>query len=303
MISAIIALGYVTVFGVVGIISTFVRQLLLSREKNLNDLAQQRALQQEFDFLATVGQELSQYKRNTVDYYALGIHKEFIQNLNQQIDVLLKNQYALIAEYTVIVKNKSFSIIQAKGVKTEDKKRYDIQKQNLDEKLHFLQTEIETLQNQRAYLLDNHKDFLQYTIAQEKSHDKKLASYYKQQMEILEKFYLRHHQNALTAAEKKTDLNTTTFKTILLAPIYFLMSAFNISTEVNPDTMEAETKARNEVYKWQLSINRVKNHSETGDGSDSLLQNHNGLFRHKTKDSTNIDDTEYNLHLKSEFIF
>ena len=59
MESAIIALVCVTVFGVVGILSAFIRQLLLSREKRLNDLAQQRALQQETHELEKIRQEMT----------------------------------------------------------------------------------------------------------------------------------------------------------------------------------------------------------------------------------------------------
>lgn len=206
MIAAIIALGCVTVFGVVGIISAFVRQLSLSREKCLNDLAQQRALQHELLSLETLRQEMSHYKRVEVHYPILGVNKDTIQYVDKRIEELLK-------------------------------------------------------------------------------------------------LYSRHHQNSQERAGNSIDAGTSTFKAVLLAPLYLLMRFFKLPASIHRDKMQEEKSAQYDIFEYPLSLNRIKNPTASGDGTIFLSHKKHSLFANKTKSHAAVDNTDCSFHLNSECIF
>ena len=277
MESAIIALVCVTVFGVVGILSAFIRQLLLSREKRLNDLAQQRALQQETHELEKIRQEMTHFKRFDAHYEVLGFNKDTIQYLDQRIEDILKQKSDLIKRYAESVTQESQAII-GRGSEAERKVICDKLKEDVDTELKFFESEIQAVQKRRASLWDNHKELLTFLVEQEKSRDQHLDDIYKQHSAMLEKVYLRHNENSEKVTVKTIDASPSTFKSILLAPIYFLMSFFKVSTNIDPDQAKEENEERDEIYRFEQLFNA------SGEAEEAHLITQSSIFaRKKTK--------------------
>lgn len=249
-----IALVCATVFGVIGILSAFIRQLLLSREKKLNDLAQQNALHQETIALEQIRQEMKCYKRFDLHYQVLGENKETVQYIDKRIEDTLKKKSDLIQRYAETTLRESSAIIAGESDESRklvcDQLRDDIACQ-----LKFQDSELDLLQKRRATLWDTHKELLTYLVEQEKLQNDHLDALYQHHSALLEKVYLRHNQNCEAIAVKTIDASNGTFKAALMAPIYFLMGLFKVSANIDPDKADKESLAREEVLKFELDIN------------------------------------------------
>ena len=79
-----IALICSAAFGVVVALSVFIRQLILSRDKNLNDKAQRRALTQEANELEKMREQMQSNKRFDSHYRVLGSNKDAIVYLDNK---------------------------------------------------------------------------------------------------------------------------------------------------------------------------------------------------------------------------
>ena len=75
-------------FGAVTALTVFVRQLLLSRDKSLNDKAHRRVLSQETRELEKIRSEMASSKRFDSHYQVLGANKDATQYLDQNKNLL-----------------------------------------------------------------------------------------------------------------------------------------------------------------------------------------------------------------------
>ena len=251
---ATMALVCVAVFGVIGILSAFIRQLLLSREKKLNDEAQQRALEQETHELEKIRQEMMNYKRYDMHYQMLGANKEAVQVIEERIEVILKQKAALIQRYAEATLRESSAIISGESGLAR-KTICDELKEEIDSALHAYEKELERLQARRANLWDSHLDLLRHLVDMEKNRNDHMDAIYDHHSALLEKVFLRHNENGEAIAKEAIEASTSTFKSALLAPVYFLISLFKISADIDPDQVTKEALARKEVLKFQLDLN------------------------------------------------
>ena len=249
-----IAIICASVFGVVVTLAAFIRQLLLSRDKDLNDQAQERALAKEVAELEKMRQEMANNKRFETHYHVLGANKEAIQYIDQKIEDILKKKYALIERYSQLIIKESSSIIS--GGSSEDRKAAcDKLKEEIDKEIKFYDNEIQLLQTRRGNLWDSHSEFQDYLLDQEKQRNEHLDGVYKQHADMLEKVYLRHNENSEHVATETIKASTETFKTLLMAPINFLMGLFKMSTGISSDTAESEVNSRQSVRDIETEIN------------------------------------------------
>src|SRR3990167_3073408 len=256
------ALVCVSVFGAVSILAAFIRQLLLSREKRLNDAAQQRALTQETQELEKIRQEMMNYKRYDTHYQVLGANKDSIEYIDQRIEDILKKKGELIHRYAGITLRESSAIVA--GESGADRKAIcDKLKEEIDGELRFYDSELDQLQKRRASLWDNHKELLHYIDDQEKNRNDHLDALYDHHSSLLEKVYLRHTEDSEAVAIKAIDASTSTFRAALMAPIYFLMSFFKISTNIDPEQAKEESLSRNAILKFQLEMNENETSTHT----------------------------------------
>ncbi|CAM4507609.1 MAG: hypothetical protein LEGION0403_FIIPPAGN_00572 [Legionella sp.] len=246
------------VFGTVMVASAFIRQLLLSRDKKLNDEAQSRALAQEAGELEKIRIQMQNEKRFTAHYQMLGENKDAIKYLDAQISELLNKKTELIERYAQATLKESGVIISSGEISPERKLICDKLRDEIDKKIGFYDAELQILQKRRAILWDTHADFERYLLNQEKASNVNLDNIYKQHSALLEKVYLRHIDDTEVVAVKLIDAGTVSFKDMLMAPIQFLMQFFGAGSAL-PSIAVVQTRvehsARQEVERTENDIN------------------------------------------------
>ncbi|KTC64913.1 Uncharacterised protein (plasmid) [Legionella adelaidensis] len=255
---AIAIIGTV-VFGAVTALSVFIRQILLSRDKNLNDKAQHRALAQETRELEKLRKQLESGKRYDSHYQVLGVNKEAIQYIDQKIEEILSKKMALITRYTQVVAKESSAIID--GAHNQERKvACDLLKQEIDQEIKFYDSELQQLQARRSAIWDAHGELLGYLTDQEKSRNQILDTIYQSHSNVLEKIYLRHNEIAEHIATKSIDAGTDSFK-IITSPLRMLLDFFR-SRNISPDRAVEEIEARKKVQNAEADINEAKDEIE-----------------------------------------
>ena len=251
-----IALICAAAFGVAVAIAVFVRHLLLSRDKRLNDLAQHNAIEQEANELEKLRTEMSNNKRFDAHYQVLGDNKDAIHYLDQKIEEIFKKKYELIHRYAEMALNESSAIIGGEQ-SAERKAICDRLKEEIDKEINFYDNEINQLQKRRASLWDAQTDLQEYLIDHETTRNNNLDEIYKHHTGLLEKVYLRHIENSETITGQTIDSSNESFKMIIMGPMQFLMQYFGLSTGISPEQAIVESRARTQVARFEDEINRA----------------------------------------------
>ncbi len=251
-----IALICAAVLGTVVVLAAFIRQILLSRDKQLNDKAQGRALSQEVKELEQMRAQMQNEKRFDSHYQVLGANKDAIRYIDTKIEEILHKKTELIERYAQVIVKESGCIVSGE-ISAERKAVCDRLREEIDREITFYDSELKQLQESRATLWDAHTGFQKDLLGQEKARNDSLDSVYKQHSALLEKVYLRHIDNTENVAIKSMDASTTTFKDILMIPIQFLMQYFGVSVTPGISLIQTrvENVARAEVDKVQREIN------------------------------------------------
>lgn len=254
----VVALICTVVFGTVMVIAAFVRQLLLSRDKKLNDEAQSRAMAQEAAELEKIRVQMQSNKRFDAHYDILGANKDAVKYLDTQIEELLHKKTELVDRYAKLTVKESGTIISSGEVSPERKAICDKLRDEIDSKLVFYDSELKLLQTRRSTLWSSHIDFERYLLAQERVRNASLDSVYKQHSALLEKVYLRHIDDSELVTIETIKAGTISFKDMLIAPIQFLMQFFGGGNGV-PNVAFVHTKvergAREDVERAEQDIN------------------------------------------------
>lgn len=107
-----IALICAASFGAVVALSAFIRQLLLSRDKNLNDEAQRKAINQEAGELEKMREQMQSNKRFDSHYKVLGANKDAIIYLDNKIEDVLRKKAQLVDRYAQVSLKESGAIVE-----------------------------------------------------------------------------------------------------------------------------------------------------------------------------------------------
>jgi hypothetical protein len=252
-----VAIGLIctVVFGLVMTLSAFIRQLLLSRDKKLNDLALQRALLQESNELSNLrGQMEKNNNRFGLHNQALDANKEWIKYIDQKIDAIFTKKTELIQRYAQMALKESSAIIEG-GQSTERKNMCDVLKGEIDRELQSYDTELQHLQAQRSSIWGAHHELLNTLMANEQFRNVNLDNLYERHTGILNEIYLRHDQSSADFSDETLTAGTQFFSDVLKAPIQFLAHYFKLSSNISPDKMEDEIRARQRVKNTEDEIN------------------------------------------------
>lgn len=241
-------------FGTVAAISAFIRQLILSRDKKLNEAAQHRALTKEAKVLESMRTQMENEKRFDSHYKLLGSNKDAIIYLDDKIEDILQKKSRLIERYSQISLKESSDIID-RGVVDERKEYCDRLKREIDSEIAFYDKELANLQERRAALWDSSSQLQNHLIEQEKSRNEKLDSVYKRQTSIIEKLFIRHSESHDMVAKETISAGTSAFKMMIMAPIRFLMQFFSPLSNVSEEQLNKEIKRRREVSQAEDDIN------------------------------------------------
>lgn len=277
-----IAIICAVAFGGVVAASAFIRQLLLSRDKRLNDQAQQKALQQEVDELEKMRQQLEGSKRFDAHYKILGSNKDAIVYLDTKIEDLLQKKAKLIERYGQLTTKESGAILDG-DVSVERKQACDKIRLEIDREISFYNSELEHLQKRRAALWDSHQDLEIYLLNQEEQRNKTLDSIYEKHTAVLEKIYIRHTDQTEHVARDSIKAGTQSFKAMVMAPIQFLMQYFGLSTGISLDQAAKEIQKRTEVSDTQDDINGDGYDSDYDPDSDDELDDDQAAYGFKSR--------------------
>lgn len=255
----IIALICAASFGAIAAIAAFVRHLLLSRDKNLNDEAQRRALAQEVEELENMREQMQSNKRFDAHYKILGANKDDIIYLDSKIEELLHKKMQLIERYSQLSLRESSAIVEGQ-CSAARKNNCDRLKAEIDEEITFYDNELVALQQRRTSLWDAHGGLQEHLLKQEQARNASLDALYKQHSALLEKIYIRHTENSEHIAIKSISAGTSLFESIVMAPIQFLMSYFNGSSGISFVQANIEAASRDDVARAEDELNGVGPH-------------------------------------------
>jgi hypothetical protein len=267
----VIALIAAASFGAVVAIAAFIRQMILSRDKLLNDEAQRRALAQEASELQKMREQMLSGKRYDLHYQVLGANKEAIIYLDNQIEELWQKKNKLIERYSQIILRESESIIDGR-TSAEKKETCDRLKTNIDEQLKFYDNELERIQLRRTSLWDAQSIFQDKLVLQEAERNANLDRIYKQHTSLLEKVYVRHIDDEERVAVQSIGAGTSNFRDMIMAPIHFLLQYFNISSGINLSQAQVEQAARDDVAAMEREVNESQENDDdyNDDSADDL---------------------------------
>lgn len=238
-----IALICTAVFGTVMVVSAFIRQLLISRDKRLNDEAQSRAIIQEAGVLEQLRAEMKSNKRFDIHYQIIGANRDAIKHLDNKIEQILFDKKELVERYAQTIIKESESIITNGQVSKENKALCDELRKEIDSKMSSWDNVIKELQNERASLWGSHIEFQKLLLAEESARNTHLDKVYEMHSALLEKVYVRHIEDTQEVAVKGIEASTVTFKDLLLAPIQFLTQFF--TRGVLPNIALVQNKVEN----------------------------------------------------------
>lgn len=250
-----IALICTVAFGIVVGLTAFVRQLLLSRDKKLNDLAQQKALKQEASELEKLRSQMSSHERFNPHYLVIDENKDAIQYVDQKIEAVFRKKEALIDRYSQVALKESTAIISGDLLSADRKAMCDRLREKIDAELKSYDHELAQLQNSRGTLWNEHVGLQTYLLEQEKLRNEHLDNLYSQHSVMLEKIYLRHDESADNIAKQNLEASSQTYKSIFSAPIEFLKSFFGLSSNISKDAAKKEIQLRHAVHEAEKLIN------------------------------------------------
>ncbi|MCE3044016.1 hypothetical protein [Legionella sp. 16cNR16C] len=249
-----IAIICATVFGVISGLAAFIRQLILSRDKEMNDKAQKRALNQEARELEKLRNQMVDFKRFDSHYQMLGNNKDAIQYLDQKIEEILKRKYELIERYAQATMKETSAIMAGNGSE-ERKELCNKLKAEMDSELSFYDSELQQLQKRRATLWDSHSELQHYLVDQEKLKNEHLDNLYQQHTNVLEKVYIRHIEDSEAIAKDSIDASTQTFKSLFASPIQYILGLFKPSSGLAAAQAPKEAAERGNVSDIEGSLN------------------------------------------------
>lgn len=266
-----IAIICATVFGVVATLTAFIRHILLSRDKVLNDLAQQRALVSEARELERLRIQMISNKRFDSHYQVLGTNKDAIAYLDQTIENNFRKKFDLIQRYADLIIKESVAIISGDRLVAR-KALCDNLKHEIDLEVALYDKEIEQLQMRRANLWDCHAELHYYLLDQEALYNANLNNLYQKHAGILEKMYQRHNDTSDAIAKYSIHETTETFKSLMMMPFNFLLPFFKPSMGIAPDAAKKERLLRNAIIIAQDDLNALDNKS------NCLLSDYNKAY-------------------------
>ncbi len=230
-----VAIVCAATFGMVAILSDFVKKLSSSREKNLNDNAQQRAIVQKAKEWRSSENDLERLKRFESYYQLLVENKEAIHYLRQKIEDLFKKKSYLIHRFTDMAIKEAKSMV-GNELAIENKRIYDRTKKEIANELALYNSQLEKIQIQRQNLWLSSLDVHAHLLEQEKTYNDYLDSFYQLHSEYLEKVYCRNSSSKYAIFSN-------------------LEPYFEASTAISKDQVGIENKLRRDVIRAQYALN------------------------------------------------
>ncbi len=258
------------VFGGIAALTVFIRQLLLSRDRKLNDEAQRKALADESHELEKIRVEMESRKRFNAHYEMLGVNKEAIQYIDQKLEDTLSKKAALVQRYSEMMLREAKAFIGTDDL-IERKSMCLLIKEEMDRDIKFYDSELLALQARRAAMWDAQQDLQDTLIYHEQTHNSNLDKLYESHTSMLEKVYMRQSESADKYAKQNLDAGSDSYKEIFMGPIEALVRCFKPANNASSDKIAEETVRRKKVRAMERNLNRARaSDPETFDDFDTV---------------------------------
>jgi hypothetical protein len=262
-----IAIVCAPAFGVVAMLSTFIGQVLLSRDKALNEKAQKKALNQELFGLEKLRKEIGGLKGLDADSEDSGV-KGDVQELDANIKAIFKKKSALVERYAEMVAKESNAVI-CKEQSLENQEMCKRFKNEIDKELSFYQQELQQLQMQRDAEGNVHSPLRHNRLEQEKQVLSHLQVVYERHVGLLEKVYLRHDHIEADTAAKFLETRVIRFNPLTWGSVTALKQCFKASKEVDKFGVRNESMRRQEIADAQDWLNNLDDRAPPGVGHNN----------------------------------
>lgn len=273
------------IFGVASLFAAFIRQLILSRDKKLNEISQLRALHLETIELKKIRLEMANYKRLDGHYSMLGNNRETIRYIDNHINDIFNRKMILIKKYSEHALEESSALIS--GEKSGDKlARYNHLREEMAKQISFYDKEIEMYQARRAHLWDADEKYQKFLLEEERSRNQRLDDFYQRHANLLTKIYLRHNDNAASLTKYNLHAGTKTFKSAFMAPINFITGLFEKLPNISLEKSQKEKDSREDVSKMEDDINEENNDEKNQDKNEQEQE------KNDIENNDSLDDFE-----------
>ncbi|MDF1646928.1 MAG: hypothetical protein P1U61_08135 [Legionellaceae bacterium] len=216
----------------IGGIGALLWQLVLSRDKRLNQKAHLKALEKESEALNHLREQQESSQRFQAHHEILDKNKESIEALDKKIDALFERKISMIKSYGEMVQQESASMIQNFNLFASTKMPSALC-DNFHKTFEAYETELATLQEQRANLWTTQTDFQKHLIEEERIRNEKLDDLYYRHTALLEKIYLSQAKNIEEIDKASIEAGTESLKYSIFYPFQFLTSFFGAQEKPN----------------------------------------------------------------------
>lgn len=249
-----IAIVCVAVFGAVTALAAFIRQLLLSRDKRLNDAAHRRALAQQATQMEELRTQMVSIKRFDSHYQVLGSNEGAIRYLDKKIEDLIQKKSDVIQRYSQTVFKESSAIISGQQ-SPQRKAQRDGLKAEVCKELLAYDNELENLQKRRKNLWESHAKLEDSLLYQETLRNEHLDKIYQEHSSMLEKLFARHNEDSDSIAKLSLEAGKSAFQLSVNAPAELLRGTFKPSDALSSVAALQELSHRREVLAAERDIN------------------------------------------------
>ncbi len=239
----------------IGGIGTLLWQSRLSRDKQLNQKAQLRALDKESKGLEDLRKQHGNERCFQAHYAVLGDTKAEIQEINKKIDALFEKKSALIQVYEKMVHEASSYMVLGFEFFLS-KKTPAALTENFQKSLEDYEKELTALQAHRAGLWDIRTDFQKHLLDEEKARNDHLDALYHEHTALLEKVYLGQLESTDAVNQASIEAGTQSLQSSIFYPLQFLTSFFTASKK--PDVLKKvmnEKQLREAVHGVEMGFN------------------------------------------------
>lgn len=232
----LIGLICTAVFGVILSIAAFIRQLMLSRDKQLNDLALNKA----FDLAAEKLGEMRQQRENFNTKFPLDFCVKQIEDISTDIKYYIAVKEALVSKFKDCNKNNNSGQLNVNALTLSDQ----------DAALEKVETIILEL------IKSKHKwGEAYYEMQKEKTtNDRETNALFSQHTIILEKTISNNNENSEKITKELIDAGKESFQNYITLPFQAFINYFRLTKDSSPEQFEKEKTSRQKVVTTEKEL-------------------------------------------------
>lgn len=227
-------------------LTRLIDQMALSRDKCLNQKAQQKALVQEHHRLHCLGQQLLSSLSNDIPL----LHEQDVDQLNRHIEQLFEEKCQLVQQYIQMAQIEAAAVLQ--GDMTPNRKQAcDTLRTQIECELRFFSGQLQTMQQERAAVLSDASLLQKQWLQSENERLNTLNQLFRRHATILEKIYVRHAHHS----EMDGVVSCPTYRYLTGFSAQWLMQFYGTAQNITIEQSEQEHELRRIIRSMSSAAN------------------------------------------------